>query len=452
MYEQIKNGKVLILGVLFGCVCFSCITEVPIQTNAQAIAEAGNTLIVEGHLTDQIQTQKIVLSRPADFTNDSIVAFDLEDPGTYLFAVPELQERPILYETGAMVRILDDAGSEFEFLEGTPGNYFSLTPFGAQVNRGYHLEIKLRDGSLIRSEEVYLNGNNALTNLVAKLVIDPELGEGIGFFVSSQSQADISPYLRFTYEETFKVVAPLWNPQDFVLSNYNPCEDPVTYTLELVNREQQEQICFRTQESASVLLGNTKGLNDGILNDYRVHFISKSDFKIAHRYSISVRQQTVSLETYLFFENLKNFSQQDQIFSQIQPGTIGGNLTSAMEASVVPIGFFYVAAQEENRIFINFSDYFPEVPEPPYIVPCGLRSSPESHASRCPEFPVQGGTPLCPLSVIELLNLGDVITYAGPYQDEIIAICPGPHAYVPRICGDCTVLGENVPPAFWIEE
>jgi hypothetical protein len=295
-------------------------------------------------------------------------------------------------------------------------------------------------------------GSSDLTGVTARRVNDPELGEGIGFFVTTQSEDGEEAYLRYSFDETFKVIAPLWNPQDFVLREYEPCADPVLYTLELVNRNKEEQVCYRSISSQEIMLASTGSLNSGLIQDLKVHFIPKDNFKIAHRYSLLTKQHTLSLGAYLFYENLRNFSQQENVFSQIQPGILQGNLEAEDTSNLLVIGYFSVSGLSENRLFLNYSDYFPDSPEPPYVVPCSLKSSPESHASRCPEVPVQGGGSLCPLSIIELLDLGDIIRYAGPYQEDINAICPGPYAFVPRVCGDCTVLGSNVAPAFWIDE
>lgn len=449
MLEGRKNQLKFSFLLLLFPVINSCIQEVPILTDEGSILVAQNAIVVEANLSDQIETQRVILSRVTDFENDSILDFDIEDPSTYLFPVKELQSRPILFEQGARVRIIDDRGVSIDFAEGEPGHYYSNIPFGAQSDVGYKLEINLKDGRQINSDFEQLSGTSEISNIEPKRIFDPELGEGIGFFINTKSTVNGSPYHRYSFQETFKVVAPLWNPQDFVLTDYNPCDDPVTYTLELINRTREEQVCYKTIASQDVLVSSTQGLSEGLLADFRIHFVPQDNFKIAHRYSLEIQQQTISLEAYLFYQNLRNFSQQENVFSQIQPGMLQGNLKYANGSENLVLGFFTVTSLVKERIFLNYEDFFPGFPEPPFVVSCSLRSSPESHPTRCPEVPVQEGSPLCPLSIIELLELGDIIRYAGPYQDELNSICPGPYAYVPRVCGDCTVLGTNIPPEFW---
>jgi len=356
----------------------SCVEEIPIVTDEESIREAGRALVVEATLTDAVRTQEVILSRVADFTNDSIIEFDIEDPSTYLFAGQELQPRPVLYESGALVSVQDDTGQRYDFVEGDPGRYFSTVPFGAVGGRAYQLQIELKNGERISSDLESLAGSSALENLQARRLTDPILGDGIGFFADSRSTSGGAAYLRYTFEETFKVIAPLWNPQDFLLSNYDPCADPVEYTLEIVNREQEEQVCYRTLESEAIVLSSTEGLAGGEVRDVRVHFIPRSDFKIAHRYSILVKQHTEALGSYLFYDRLRNFSQEGNVFSQVQPGFLQGNLQAEAGSDLMVIGYFSVDTVLEQRLFLNFEDYFPGEPEPPFVVPCFLRSSPES--------------------------------------------------------------------------
>ncbi|MEC8831737.1 MAG: DUF4249 domain-containing protein, partial [Bacteroidota bacterium] len=60
--------------------------------------------------------------------------------------------------------------------------------------------------------------------------------------------------------------------------------------------------------------------------------------------------------------------------------------------------------------------------------------------------------PSCPEDLLSRLDKGTV-TYYEAYDEALVpnASCPGPYVFVPRICGDCTLLGSNVEPDFWVE-
>ena len=434
------RNKFQLLLPFFMLALAGCVEEVDLATDAESIRQAGRALVVEATLTDSVKTQQVALSRVADFTNDSIIEFDIQNPNTYLFPGQELRPRPVLSERGARVTVQDDSGQTYDFVEGDPGRYFSAIPFGAVVGRAYQLQVILNTGERIISDFESVAGTSVLENLRARRLTDPELGDGIGFFVDSRSTSGGAAYLRYTFEETFKVIAPMWNPLDFYI-------DPVDYGLELRPREQEEQVCYRTLESDDIALASTEGLSGGELREFRVHFIPRSSFKIAHRYSLMVKQHTGSLGSYLFYDRLRNFSREGNVFSQVQPGFLLGNLRAEAGFDLEVIGYFSVNTVREQRLFLNFEDFFAGEPEPPFVVPCFTRSS-----------PVAPGQPGCPPSIIELLNAGDLINYYGFYDTSLEfgdpgwALCPGPYTYVPRVCGDCTVLGSNTPPDFWIED
>lgn len=427
-----------------------CVEEVDIETDDASIRQARSALVVEATLTDEERTQEVVLSRAADFENDSIVEFDEEDPSTYIIPDLDPANRPILYETGATVTITDDSGGSYPFVEGDPGRYFSQDPFAALPGRSYQLRVVLRNGRRIVSEMESLAGTATLDGLKAERASDPLQGQGIRFLVDGTSSGGSDAFFRYTFEETFRVVAPLWSPQEFVLSDYDPCADPVEYTLEIVNRTEENQVCYRTEASTSIVQASTAGLTGGQLRNFPVHFLSRDTYKIAERYSIRVRQLVESRGAYSYYDRLRNFSQEGNVFAQVQPGFLQGNLQPEGEASLLVIGYFSVASVSEQRIFLDFEDFFPGEPEPPFLVPCSLLSSPEAHPTYCPVVPTMGGGG-CPLSVIELLDLGGLISYYSDNNETVVTACAGPHVYVPRVCGDCTVLGSSQAPDFWID-
>ncbi|MDO7612486.1 MAG: DUF4249 domain-containing protein, partial [Flavobacteriaceae bacterium] len=89
----------------------------------------------------------------------------------------------------------------------------------------------------------------------------------------------------------------------------------------------------------------------------------------------------------------------------------------------------------EKRLFINFDDYFPGEDLPDYVVNC------------IPSAPTTDG----PLGSRELLNViyNNSVRYFGINIDRIAP--GGTFLVVPANCGDCTTLGSNIKPDFWID-
>ncbi len=125
------------------------------------------------------------------------------------------------------------------------------------------------------------------------------------------------------------------------------------------------------------------------------------------------------------------------MFTEIQPGFIEGNIARIDNANEKVLGYFEVANVSQERIFFNYEDYFPGEELPPYAISCGFLGAP-------PTSTPAGTSPLKDLidsgfSVYVRNNNGEVAPPAGPYLTAL------------RACGDCTVLGSNVVPDFWIE-
>ena len=148
-----------------------------------------------------------------------------------------------------------------------------------------------------------------------------------------------------------------------------------------------------------------------------------------------VRQYAVSKEAFSYYETLSGLSQDaENVFSEDQPGFLPGNIRSVTNPKENVVGFFDVAAADEERIFFNYTDFFPGEELPPYTVDCVL-SAPLTEGS---------------LGERELLNLiyDDVLRFYG-FNTGVMP--GGPFIMVRKECGDCTTLGSNDLPEFWVE-
>ena len=424
--------------VFFVFLSISCVEEVDVLIGSDA--EMQEVLIVEATLTDELKFHEITLSRL-----DTIMDLGVDSIFNPFVPVRDIDRDLVPYEENAVVTIEDSNGTTYDFVEAEAGRYLSVNQFAAQPGTGYRLRISTNNGAF-SSDEMRIEGSATLENIYAERTVSGSGREGVGIFIDNQRVDGDTRNIRFTYDETYKIIAPRWVEDEYLLTDYDPCALPVpTYNLERIPREEEARVCFRTEASNTVILNDTGlGANDN-LERFMVRFISKENYIIANRYSIEIQQLTTSPEAFGFYEQLRNFSQNESVFSQVQPGLLEGNITSESVGTV--IGLFEVASQSKQRFFFNFEDVFPGEPLPDYPIDCSLRSSPESHVSFC--FPgAVGGT--CPQSVIEQVDL-DLITYYSLNTLDI-GVCPGPDIYVTKPCGDCRVWGSNVVPEFWIEE
>ncbi|MEC7264466.1 MAG: DUF4249 family protein, partial [Bacteroidota bacterium] len=218
---------------------------------------------------------------------------------------------------------------------------------------------------------------------------------------------------------------------------------PPIYDLAVVEREIQNQTCYNTISSNTIDVLSMAGNPSGGITKHMVRFISKDNFIISHRYSILVQQQVQSPEAFSFYEVLKSFSQSESPFSQVQPGAIYANVHRSDGSDENVFGYVEAVGVSEQRLFFDYEDFFPDEELPPFVFDCNFQSA------KLYNEPTQDP---CPQGLLERINAG-IVSYYSPYDESLVpnASCPGPYVFVPKICGDCTLLGSNIKPDFWEE-
>ncbi|WP_405411107.1 DUF4249 domain-containing protein [Maribacter sp. Asnod1-A12] len=431
--------KKLILFIICISTLASCIEEVDLGIAADD--EVLKILIVEATLTNELKNHTVALSRM-----DTLVDLGIDSVYNPYTPIRDINRDLVRYETNATVSIENSNGTTYSFNEASPGIYESDIEFAAEMGNAYQLNITTSDGKRYTSTNMQIEGLAAISNLYAEKTTSESGVQGIGIFVDNNIESGTVQNLRYTYDETYKIIAPNWSPEAFKLTNYDPCALPeVTYDLEIVEREEEQQVCYGNNLSNSIIQAQQGNLGDNITK-FMVRFIDQENFIISHRYSIEVEQLVSSAASFSFYDQLNNFSQTGSIFSRIQPGFLEGNLSADDGSQGNVIGFFDVVSVSKNRLFFNYTDFYPNEELPPYPFNCSELTAPESHVSFC--FSGMRGPNPCPQSVIQQVDL-DLISYVKPNVNE--EDCGGPHIFVPRVCGDCTALGSNIEPDFWVE-
>ncbi len=417
------------IALLIPLLLISCVEQVELEAQ-----DTPSLLVIEASLTDEMKTQQVRLTRSFGFETDTVPP-----------------------ETGAQVRVETDQGETYFFRHSGEGTYASEQPFAAVPDRTYELVISTPDGTVYRSSPERLPGVARIDALYPVREANQNGTDGVFIYLDGSAQTDGADYYRYEFEETYKIIAPNYTSFDFLLTDYNPCTPTpeIEYTLEIVPRTEEQQVCYQTVPSSRVIQNDATTLASGNIRRFPVRFLGATDFMIRERYSILVRQYVQSAEAFSYFETLESFASSETIFNTVQPGFLNGNISGVGTVDAPVIGFFEVASVSEQRLFFDFEEVFPDLEKPPYINRCGLHSSPEAHLSFCIDcslFP-PGQCPTdssgCPQSIVERVDQG-LIAYVD-VNEAGIGTCPGPYIYVDRECGDCTVLGSNVVPEFWIE-
>jgi len=381
-----KTMSMVLLFIFWGC------TE-PFQGTVEGFDDV---LVVNTVITNEMKRQEVRLTRSYRFEDDGPIP-----------------------EEAASVLIETDHG-QILFDEVEPGKYLSSVPFSAEMETNYTLSISTSDGRSYRSASMKLpTVETNIDQLYAERIVDDNGEEGMGIFVDTFDAARESNYYRYDFVETYKVIAPLWSPEDVVFV----IQLSTGPAFDVILREREERVCYGSERAKMINVTNTLNLSEDRLSRYLIRFIGRDNYILSHRYSILVKQFVQSPEAYSYYGTLRGLTQSSMdVFSEDQPGFLAGNIVSLDNPNENVTGFFEVAALDEKRLFFDYEDFFSGEELPPYFQECQLS--------------VQDGEDL---------------------KDAVLA---GTRVYydfnrgyrtTSRACGDCTALGSNKVPDFWVE-
>lgn len=387
-----RSVSIVLLLLILGCV-------EPFEFKGET---SGDALVVEATITNELKNQEILLS--------SSYALNAEGPAP---------------ESNAAVLVIDDLGNSYTFSEVSPGKYESEEVFQAEAGREYQLKIDTEDGHSYESDMQELSRGSAIDSLYAQRKMY-EGKDGIVLQVNNLNPPDASRFYRFEYEETYKIVSPFTSIKDLEYINNEFVQ---------VRKTREEEVCYNTIPSKDLVLASTVGLTDNDLEHFVVRFIEKGNPMIGHRYSILVRQFSISEEAYSYYYNQDKLAGSSNVFSQNQPGFVEGNIHSIEDASAKVLGFFSVSSVVSKRIFFNYEDFFtPEETRPEFAGECVPQNPLITPASNREAF-------------VDALRNGRIkfLVQTNPIFSS------APYRVVRAECVDCNVFGTNVAPDFWEE-
>jgi len=407
-----KNLKYYILFLVVTSILTSCTDPYVLRTTNYEEA-----IVVEATITNELKHQEIRLTK----------TYRLEDTAPTVVS-------------DAVVTVYDNFGNDYPFAE-LNGVYVSVNEFQAQPNVEYHLKIITDDG------KTYTSSNETLTHInpiqdVVPTVVTKEGVKGVEMVVNSFDPTNSSKYYRFEYEETNKIVAPKWVPVKGIGIFSTDSNGGLTGSINLVPRTTEARVCFNTKKSDKIIITSTNDLSEDRVI-FPVRFIKSTDYTIANRYSILVKQYVQNLASYTYYKTLKELSGSDNILSQNQPGFFAGNIKRVEDPNEKVIGFFEVSSVSSKRIFFNYNQVFPNDITPKYPYKCEIDPL---HPSDDPDhfFKLCFGLSLdCRGSQLISGLQNNQLCYYDNVNDvyEVYDIK----------CGDCTSFSSNIVPSFWID-
>ena len=162
------------------------------------LPEEQNLLVVEGWLTDKVETQYVELSRSISFSGGL---------------------NPSIEDATVLVQARNSPSQTYSHSVG--GRYLSDNPYRAIQGEEYRLSVFLPNGDLIRSTwtPIELNTDIILLNVDSFVDKDPDTGEDKTIYfprITARDSADYANYYRWVL---FKNGAQLTDPESIILQS-----------------------------------------------------------------------------------------------------------------------------------------------------------------------------------------------------------------------------------------
>ena len=381
------NYTTVLLLMVVSFVVSACLDEY----NPPEIVNNNSILVVEGNITDT-ETQ------------------------VRLTQTSNLGDKETLPVTNAVVRLENESGS-FQFNLQPEGEGFYRAVTSLNQNDKYRIRIQTQGDEYV-SEFLSLMLTPPIDNVAWENVDDK-----FQVHVSATGNEDFSPYYLWTFEET-------WLYRSRYISS-------VIYKDGIVTpRKDDEQItsCWSTLSSTSIQVGTTVNLGQNVVSKQPIHTIEPyQGLKLSRRYSILVKQYSISKEAFEFWSLLKKNTENVGTFFDPQPSQLPTNLTCISDPNKSVIGFLSASQEQTSeRMYVNRKD-LPFIDIPFSTVPgCFLDTIPPDPGSL--EIAFRSGTNLMTFPIET--RAGVLIGYGSSKKE----------------CVDCRLLGGTTEkPGFWID-
>jgi len=342
-------------------------------------------------------------------------------PGPYLVKVSRsisVGNSGLVPLSGFQIMISDNLGNSETLQEISPGIY-STAANGIQGYPGlkYRIQAVSPAGKVYESEYQELLEPVEVQSLTARFEVKDHEGihpeEGYQFYLNTIPPDTADRHFIWRLESTYEYES------DFKLRFYYAgVVIPVTNADSL-------QTCWKTEKIRDFFTFSTRGLNNKVIKDFPLIYVNTEDKKLSVRYSLLVRQYTVSESCWEFWNNIREQNSGEGELYARQPFQVKGNIRNPDNPEEPVFGYFVVAGQSDKRIFVDR-----------------------------PMPPVHFYYSFCELSEWDYQNVG-TIYLSLPFEWPIFLTTgpSGARAYPPQECIDCRLSGGTIEkPSFWLDQ
>lgn len=283
-------------------------------------------LVINAHLTGMPGMQEIEISRSSTLV------------------LPEF-----IPVSGCYAELIREDLEVREFHEGIPGFYAGeLDQEFLITGMSYQIHVLTPDGKEYESDFDRLHPVPEIDSLyyqVEELAVGNEGDslEGIRYYLDFTYASEDYQYIRWDLIETYEF--------------HNPDHEAFIYDLDGKTKPLPEwadwRTCWITNEIPTIYSMPLTYLDQGTYIKKPFDFVPniKQEQKLHHRYSLLVRQYSVSRASFHYWNELKKTTQEQGGMFDKQPALLKSNICNILDSLEVVLGFFGMSGVAEKRVF-----------------------------------------------------------------------------------------------------
>ncbi len=291
--------------------------------------------------TNFIRKLVITGSISADDGDQEIVISESSSPEMPVFS-------PI---SGCKVFVEDKKGNRLPFSESAEAGHYIGKFEGPQIIVGshYRLSVKTPSGKQMLSKYEELMPCKAVDSVYYELQSNPTTNPdtreyGLQFYIDFKGNQNYGNFFRWQLVETYEYHS-TW-PLDKYLDVNNKFQD-------LVVLDYSHFICYKTNILGNIFILSTDGYTQNSYPKYRLHFVNDLTQRLQHKYSLLVRQTSLTKSAYSYWENLRKNNQESVDLFGRQPANVKGNIYNLNDTTDVALGYFSVSTIRTKRIIMS---------------------------------------------------------------------------------------------------
>jgi len=287
------------------------------------LTEYEDLFVVDGRITNEDGPQTVRLSISSNVLEPEFI--------------------PVEYAT---VQITDNFGNKTHLDEIEPGVYQTDSSMTGIIGRSYKIEISTENGKFYQSDFEELKNPTGIEDVYHE--VESKYHQnfqhdliGYRFYVDSKEAEEKENYYFWDLEATYHYES------DFTVRWYFDGE------LHWFHGPDSLYNCWTTYKVNQIFLSHTNNLIQPRIVKYPFHFVSTETRELSVRYSLLVKQLSISEVAYDYWDDVKRQNGDVEGLYTTLPYLIRGNVKNINDANELVLGYFMVAGVTEERIFVE---------------------------------------------------------------------------------------------------